>query len=357
MRVLHLPRNIASQTSVTVRALRDIGIDARGIVLNNSVIQESQFLRNFNVPAPRKHPFRGLIKSLYWWSAVIMALRWADVVHWHYRNAALPNDLDLKYAAFLNKARIVEFWGSDIHIPGIDSADNPYRARMYQKYPELAHGAREMSLKTQRRFGKYGFECMCPLGLQQYLQKDIFPTPFTSRGRLMIMDFDAKYPDPGKRLPLIVHAPSRKKRKGTEAVLKSIYQLKSNYDFDFKLVHGVAHSKALEIVRNCDIMVDQFTSGQHGLAALEAMAFGKPTLCYIKPYLITQYPSDLPIVNANEDNLVEVLGNLLDDGHRRHQIGRLSRAYVEKHPDARNFASDLVRIYEDLIRRTHNKKK
>ena len=286
-----------------------------------------------------------------------MALRWADVIHWHYRNAALPNDLDLKYAAFLNKARIVEFWGSDIQIPELESADNPYRASMYKKYPELAHGAREMSLKTQRRFGKYGFECMCPLGLQQYLQKDIFPTPFTSRGRLMIMDFDAKYPDPGERLPLIVHAPSRKKRKGTESVLKSIYQLKSNYSFDFKLVHGVEHSKALEIVRNCDIMVDQFTSGQHGLAALEAMALGKPTLCYIKPSLITQYPSDLPIVNANEDNLVQVLGDLLDDGHRRYQIGRLSRAYVEKHHVAHHFASDLVRIYEGLIRRTHKTNK
>jgi hypothetical protein len=45
----------------------------------------------------------------------------------------------------------------------------------------------------------------------------------------------------------------------------------------------------------------------------------------------------------------------LRDGHQRHQIGRLSRAYVEKYHDAHDYANDLAKIYEDLIRRTHNK--
>jgi hypothetical protein len=47
MRVLHLPVNVASQTSITVRALRDIGVDAQGIVINNSAIQGSEGIRNF----------------------------------------------------------------------------------------------------------------------------------------------------------------------------------------------------------------------------------------------------------------------------------------------------------------------
>ena len=115
------------------------------------------------------------------------------------------------------------------------------------------------------------------------------------------------------------------------------------------MIHGVEHSKVLEIVRDCDIMLDQFVLGAHGVAALEAMAFGKPTLCYIKPSFVGRYPNDLPIINANQENLTEVLAGLLEDGQKRYEIGCRSRAYVEKYHDAHKIARDLVVIYQDLL--------
>lgn len=350
MRVLHLPVNIASQVSITVRALRDIGIEARGLVVNNSPIQGSEGIEAFEVVSRRRHPVRGFIQTLSWWYAVQSAIRWADVVHWYFGSRTLPKDLDLKYVALLNRARLVEFFGSDIRIPEIASADNPYWARMCQVYPDFAHGARERSLKTQGRFARYGFECLVPgFETESYVQKDIFPTPYGIKTRLIISDFDPKYPDAGERRPVVVHAPSHRGKKGTKAVLRAIDQLKCRYEFDFKLVHAIEHSKALEIVRNCDVMLDQFIAGAYGVAALEAMAFGKPTLCYIRPSLLSNYPSDLPIINANQNNLVEVLGSLLEDGQRRHEIGRRSRAYVEKYHDAHQIARQLVSIYQELI--------
>ena len=42
MKLLHLPTNTASQSSVTVRALRDIGINARGLVTNIAPIQNAR---------------------------------------------------------------------------------------------------------------------------------------------------------------------------------------------------------------------------------------------------------------------------------------------------------------------------
>lgn len=48
MKVLHLPTNIASQISVSVRALRDIGVDARGLVWCNAAIQDATGVRVYN---------------------------------------------------------------------------------------------------------------------------------------------------------------------------------------------------------------------------------------------------------------------------------------------------------------------
>ncbi|MHC4643140.1 MAG: glycosyltransferase [Planctomycetota bacterium] len=351
MKVLHLPVNTASQMSVTVRALRDIGIDARGIVFNNLPEQCGAGLEVFSPSPIRRHPVCKKLYRIPFAFKVLSAIRWADVIHWHFRSRAIPKDLDLKFIAFLNKARIVEFWGTDIRIPEIASADNPYMAKMYEDHPELADGAREKSLKAQSRFARYGFKCLLPgVGMESFIEKSLFPSPYRTAQRILLSEFDPSYPDPQKPRPMIVHAPSHKAKKGTKAVLQTIEHLKHKYEFDFELLHAVNHSKAIEILHNCDIMVDQFFAGCYGLAALEAMAFGKPTVCYIKPSLASKYPDDLPIVNANQENLTEVIESLLVDGQRRYEIGRRSRAYVEKYHDAHKIARDLVVVYEELLK-------
>ena len=85
---------------------------------------------------------------------------------------------------------------------------------------------------------------------------------------------------------------------------------------------------------------------------MEAMAFGKPVVCYITPAMESKHPADLPIVNGNQDNLAGVLAGLLDDGKRRHELGQRGREYVEKYHDARRIAKDLVGIYQQLCNKT-----
>jgi len=358
MKVLHLPVNIASQISITVRALRDIGIDARGLVLNNSPIQENEGIEAFEMVSRRRHPIRGMIQTFSWWYAVQSAIRWADVIHWHFGTRALPKDLDLKYIAFLNKARLVEFWGSDIRIPEMAAADNPYLKKLLSDPNNDYHISYKGSRMVQERFARYGFECLIPgPELVAYVQRDLFPSLFKTEAGLILSEFDPEYPDPTRRRPVVAHMPSRLMAKGTPSVLRAIEQLKARYDFEFKLIHGVPHAEALTMVRHSDIMLDQFVVGSFGIAAVEAMALGKPVLCYIKPSLLSKLPPDLPIINANQDDLVEVLGSLLEDGQRRHEIGRQSRAYVEKYHDAHPIARQLVAIYQELIKKQRGSKR
>jgi len=350
MRVLHLPTNIASQISMMVRAQRVIGLDARGLVINNQIIQTGTGVRNFNTVAPRGHPVCARIRSFQRWAAVASAIAWADVVHWHFDARTLRADLDLKLAATLGKARIVQFWGSDIRIPEIAVRDNPYLARLLTEHPDDYLISYHRSRGVQERFARYGFACVVPgPELRAYVQPDLFPSPYRAEAVLDLAEFTPRYPDPAQRKPVVVHTPSNLSVKGTACVLAAVEQLKAEHNFEFRLIHNVPRAEALALTQDCDIMLDQFVIGSFGTAALEAMALGKPAVCYLTPSVAAALPTDAPYINANQENLAQVLGELLADGERRHEIGRRSRAYVEQHHDATVIARQLLAIYHELL--------
>ena len=357
MRILHLPANIASQISITVRALCDIGIDARGIVISNNKMQENEGIRKFELSAYRKYPIRRTIQTFSWSYAFIRAVQWADVIHWYYNDSYLPKELDLKYIKYLNKPTLIEFWGTDIRIPEIAMENNPYLTKLFSDPNNDYHISYEKSHATQERFSRYGFKCLIPgTKLLSYIQHDLFPSPIRTQARIFLSEFNPKYPNTIRQRPVVVHMPTRLMTKGTPSVLKAIKQLKNHYDFEFKLIHGIPHKEAMNMIQDCDIMLDQFVIGGFGISALESMAMGKPVICYITP-LIKDLPHDCPVINANQDNLAGVLRDLLKDGPRRNRVGRQSRAFVEKYYDAHKIARDLVKIYEELIEKNPKKRK
>ncbi|HSK72878.1 MAG TPA: glycosyltransferase, partial [Pyrinomonadaceae bacterium] len=164
-----------------------------------------------------------------------------------------------------------------------------------------------------------------------------------------------QFPDPLNKKPVVVHSPSAPVAKGTKFILQAIESLKAKYDFEFVLVENMAREKALETMRGCDIFVDQLIIGSHGYAAVEAMAFGKPVVCYINPVTGKNYLPELPIFNANPENITEKLEILLKDGALRNELGKKGRNYVEKYHDDKKLAENLAKTYREVIR-LHRKK-
>ena len=103
MRVLHLPLNIASQISITVSALRDIGIEARGLVIKNYPIQSELAIESLPYVNPNRYSMKYIVDKISYCHKFSSALKWADVVHWHGVPGVLPRNLDLKYIKFLKK--------------------------------------------------------------------------------------------------------------------------------------------------------------------------------------------------------------------------------------------------------------
>jgi hypothetical protein len=349
MRVLHLPVKPATHLSTTVRALRAIGVDARGIVaLAASSVQTHADVEVLTAVPSRRSP--------RWWLEMLRAsprlrssLRWADVVHWH-MTAALPGHLDVRWVSALGKPGVVEFSGGDIRIPEIESTDNPFYAARGTDYEYLSMETRENSLRNQRRFARAGMQVLLPCeSMAAYLDRGLFPSYHRTRQRVILGDYDPLPPDPAKRRPLVVHAATAPVCKGTETVIAAVERLHGRHDFDFIALDRVPRDEALDAMRRADVYVDQFVIGAHGTAAVEAMAFAKPVVCYIKPSMIDRYPRELPIVNASKHTLEERLDALLSDGQERARLGSRGREYVERYHDALRIAGELRGLYAELL--------
>src|SRR5689334_17306206 len=137
MRVVHLPINISSQISTTVRALRALGVQARGLARSFSPIQDHTGIETVDWSG-KLNPTARLWRGVRWRWKLVRSLIWADVVHWHWGDTTWK-EMDLLMAARLRKPRLVEFWGDDLRDPVRASRDNPFVAQMYRQYPELAN--------------------------------------------------------------------------------------------------------------------------------------------------------------------------------------------------------------------------
>ena len=151
----------------------------------------------------------------------------------------------------------------------------------------------------------------------------------------------------GNRAIKIVHAPNHRQFKGTKYLLAAVENLKKlGCRIELVLVERVPNERALELYKEADIVAEQFLIGWHGFLAIEAMALGKPVICYIrkKEYLLS--PEECPIVIANPDNLEEAIKDLADNPGKREHLGKKGRKYIEKHYSLEAFSQRLRRVYE-----------
>ncbi|MGN6183021.1 MAG: hypothetical protein ACTHQM_05135 [Thermoanaerobaculia bacterium] len=133
-----------------------------------------------------------------------------------------------------------------------------------------------------------------------------------------------------REVPIIIHAPNHRFTKGTDLLLDALERLRAcGFAFELKLIEGVPRAEALKRYADADIIADQFCGGAFGAFALEGMAMGKPVLTYLDQEHLGDPVYNVPLVNANGDNLAHVLAVLLTNRTLRERLGRASRTCVE----------------------------
>ncbi|MFZ5984796.1 MAG: hypothetical protein ACOYXN_10570 [Acidobacteriota bacterium] len=143
----------------------------------------------------------------------------------------------------------------------------------------------------------------------------------------------------------IVHAPTNRRKKATEFVIAACHAVCSKgLPVRLELIEGMPYNEVRRACESADIAVDQVLYGWNGKFSLEMMTMGVPVVCCIRDYLRSFRP-DLPIVNANPDNLAQVLESLVLDRARRPQLAQEGPAYVSKYHSLDVILDQLLGIY------------
>ncbi len=357
MKILFLPGNIASMQSITAHALNKLpGINATCLILskhkyqtanNNAIYLEEEGSKiNFFRWAFRK------IKNI---RTIQKMIKEADVLHyvWGY---ALRNGWDLKWAFLQKKLIIIEWVGSDIRNPEIAFSINKYYKEVFDKgyeYKKIEQS--NYKIIIQKKFSVVNAIAVGCAEMSLWINKKLFPNKILLYQRINVKDFILSYPLISNRKPVLIHSPTAKSAKGSNIILPIIEELKQLYEFEFILLHDVTRETVLDLMQKADIFIDQIILGGYGMAAMEAMSFGKPVMAYILPEVFEAGLSkECPIVNSNPDNFKEQLIKLLESPQLRNEIGMKSRAFVEKFHDADKIALQLIDIYSKALKEKEN---
>jgi len=397
LRVVHAPYNTASLMSHNARAQEKLGIDVDAVCTTfygASPIQSHDDVKYVEWMYP-KHDFpwtgpmrRAVLPRQRWnvlaWLKVIFDqthffLRWftrqiirlpgmvrafitrtlmlyhtakvfgeTDIVHW-YSGMGVDRWVFDYFRA--NKTVGLTAWqGCEVRLPDREYQDNPYYRLIGLAPNGVPWETTGASHIMQEFFNEFGWYPLVTVGMAQYVLPQYRDKMYQIFHPVPLPDVP-RYPDPHKKHPIVVHAPSAPTIKGTQYVRDAVEFLKGKVDFEYIELFGMQRDEAIEVIANCDVFIDQVLLGDHGMATLEAMSFGKPVLVYIKPSLVEGFPDDLPIINTNPDNIISRLYWMLTDGQARHDFGMASRAYIEKYHDPEKTAARLVEIYQEVLER------
>ena len=291
-----------------MQALRRKGVDAQLVVVERQR-PHPEADRSLDRPAG----FWG--RQAVQWPAFMRLLPGTDVFHFYFGWTLVPRKATWPILQATRRKSVLHFLGSDIR------GKTPDELR-------YARGA------DARIVGSYD-------ALRWVPDAHVVPPGLDLR------QYDPPQPEE-RRHPVVLHAPSSRRRKGTEHVVAACEGL----DVELDIVEGLRHDEARRRFGRADIVVDQLNAGWYGIFALEAMALGKPVLSYLRPEAVHETESalgvDVPIVPVAKETLRDRIAELAATPEERRRIGAASRSYVERVHDADKGADRLIEIYSSL---------
>ena len=324
MRALHSPVNVAGGPGAISAGLRELGVESTLLVFN-----ERPFERGYDVNL-RLRDTRRASSIPFNLPKQLRALAWAlprfDVFHFHAGLTLAPQRLTLPLLRARRKGVVFQSWGSDLR--GRPASDAQY-----------LRGASAVIV------GSYLTRRLAPRG--PWPDYDVVPPA------IVLHDWEASPVEPGDVLR-VAHAPSKRKVKGTDAVLAAVDALqRRGAPVELDLIEGVPNREARKRYAAADVVVDQLRIGWYGMFAIEAMALGTPVVVHLDERGAAEteeaFGLELPLVRADERTLESTLGDLVERRPELPALGRRSREYVERIHAHTAVARRVLEIYERVI--------
>lgn len=333
IRVLHGTIDLSCNTMNMAKALKARGISAR--VLNyasrNNNYNED-YIMNANLFECTK---KRVMSSI---DAASMIIPGFDIFHFHYGSTLTFNYCDLQLLNELKKTVFMHFWGQEIRIHSISSKLNPYS--------EIDIG-NDDNIKRKLSFMSKYISC-CIVRDYEVFE---YVRGFFSDIKLInpMVDLN-KYAPANKMLKkdvfTIVHTPGSLDMKDTKIIENAIDDLKQKYSIDFKIIKGLLNDEIIRTYGNAHLIIDRLLVGSYGQFSIEAMAMGKPVICWISDFMKDKYPKDLPIINGSIENIKEKIEYAIKNRDMLQDLGQKGRLYVEKYHDINKETDKIIQLYK-----------
>lgn len=352
MKVIHLPTAVGGNAWNLSSAEKKHGIDSTVLNIGNSKF-------GFGCDIKKdwdKNKFTYPIKAYLFYKKAIHNY---DIFHFNFGRTifdykfSMINMIDLIYLKRKNKKIVVTYQGSDSRLAkySMDNYDINYFKSYSQKQLKKEYKVDKRKIQRFKKVAKYAdIVYATNPDLLNVLPKNTKYRPYT---KLQIDEWTPSYSDYNKEEICIVHAPTNRVIKGTDIVIRVIESLKKKYKINFLLIEDMSNDKAIELLKKADIVIDQLYIGFYGGLAVESMALGKPVVAYIREddlkHIPKQMRDEIPIINANESNLEEVLIKLFEQKSDLNKIALNSRRFVENWHDSMKIATDIISDYKKIL--------
>jgi len=324
VRALHSPVNVAGGPGAISAGLRALGVESTLLVFN-----ERPFERGFDINLELRDTSR-LSSVPFNLPKQLRALRWAlprfDVFHFHAGLTLAPRRLTLPLLRSRKKGVVFQSWGSDLR----------RRRASEVGYLEQADAVIVGSYLTRR---------LAPRG--RWPEYDVVPPA------IVLDDWEPAPAEP-RDVMRVAHAPSKRAVKGTESVIGAVESLRARgAPIELDLIEGIPNREARRRYAAADVVVDQLRIGWYGMFAIESMALAKPVVVHLDEEAAAEteeaFGLELPLVRADEVDLEDVLAGLVEVRESLPELGRRSRAYVERVHGHTQVARQVLEIYERVM--------
>ena len=297
-----------------------------------------------------------LLRTLFLIPVFVKALIKFDVFIFSYGTSFFLN-LELPIYRFLGKKVVFVFTGSDHRPPYINGAFT-YNSDHYD-----IRQIRRITARKKRQIKKIERYSDITIGHHlsaQFHEKPFIPILLPGIPVILSNDLQDKHINTynPERPVKIAHAPSKPKIKGTENIRNAISNLKDKgYSIDYQELINKTNKEVLDILKNCDFVVDELYSDTRiaGLAA-EAATFSKPVIvcgyAYDNFYKDTELGDNFPIppVKYCDPSQIErAIEELIKNPELRTYIGLKARDFVEKNWSAKTVAENFLLILSGNI--------
>jgi hypothetical protein len=350
LRVLHAPTAVGGHPGGLARAERELGLDSRSVSLFPHPF-------GYDVDEVLGREGDGVVRRYLNRARLLARTRDVDVMHFNFgeplfplpqgvggATAAIARILALRDLALLRrlgKRIIVTFQGDDARQAVVGGR---LVAALPERYTPELDAARRRTIAAFDRYADALFFLNPDLA-------DVLPerAAFLPYASVDPREWEA-LPESSTAAPLVVHAPSDRRVKGTEHVEAAVARLAAEgVALEFELLHGVDHAAVRSALERSAVVVDQLNAGWYGGFAVEAMAVGRPVVAALDrrdhPCLPPGLRRDLPVVEATVETLVERLRTLLTSPDERRRLGAAGRSFVEQWHDPRAVARTVIATY------------